>query len=292
MNLKNIVINSLAASLLCGSSLSVLANEFPFKIAVIQNAVGTKDISSGNYNKFINSQPNDDTIEGAFERNMNLCAAYINTAKFQCIFVDLRGYGLSKHILGEYTCNEASNDIKNLIQNLQLQNIHIVAHSMSTMIAQKLALLAKESISTLILITPIFASGIKLSISQEKKLLEQMSKKEGSIEEIVLSASKRYNSSWVQNRVNMAYNASIMEARVGYMKMYLSTDFSSEVVNIEIPIRIIIGKHDFPIFAKRSIQKQFSVYKDIEISECQEAGHYPMLECPVYFASELEKFCK
>jgi hypothetical protein len=82
MNLKNIVINSLAASLLCGSSLSVLANEFPFKIAVIQNAVGTKDISSGNYNKFINSQPNDDTIEGAFERNMNLCAAYINTAKY------------------------------------------------------------------------------------------------------------------------------------------------------------------------------------------------------------------
>ena len=82
MNIKKIVINSLVASLLCGSSISALANEFPFKLTVIHNAVGTKDIASGNYNKFINSLPNDNTIEGAFERNMSLCAAYINTKEY------------------------------------------------------------------------------------------------------------------------------------------------------------------------------------------------------------------
>ena len=31
--------------------------------------------------------------------------------------------------------------------------------------------------------------------------------------------------------------------------------------------------------------------KDVEIVECQEAGHYPMIECPVFFASKIEEFC-
>jgi pimeloyl-ACP methyl ester carboxylesterase len=31
---------------------------------------------------------------------------------------------------------------------------------------------------------------------------------------------------------------------------------------------------------------------DLEIVECQKARHYPMLECPVFFASKLEEFCK
>ena len=74
--------------------------------------------------------------------------------------------------------------------------------------------------------------------------------------------------------------------------MYLETDFSDEAQNINIPIKIIVGKYDFPIFGLKSVTKLFtSYYSDLEIIECQEAGHYPMLECPVYFASKIEELC-
>jgi len=120
-----------------------------------------------------------------------------------------------------------------------------------------------------------------------------MNKNKNKIEEIVYSASKRHNKIWAKSRIKMAYEASTLNARIGYMKMYLETDFSDDVENIKIPIKIIVGKYDFPIFALKSVTKLFShFYNDLEILECQEAGHYPMIECPVYFASKIEEFCK
>jgi len=216
---------------------------------------------------------------------------YLDTEKFTFIFVDLRGYGMSFNIEGEYSCEEASTDVKNLITTLEFKNVHLVAHSMSTMIAQKIALI-DDRISQLILITPIPASGVKLPEIAEKSLLKDMAKNESKVEEIVYSASKRYNDTWAKYRIKMGYEASTVEARVGYMKMYMHTDFSDETDAIKIPIKIIVGKHDFPIFGLKLVTKLFThYYDDVEIIECQEAGHYPMIECPVYFASKVEEFC-
>lgn len=216
---------------------------------------------------------------------------YLDTEKFTFIFVDLRGYGLSKEIGGEYSCEEASSDVKNLITHLNINEVIIVAHSMSTMIAQKIALIDVR-VSKLILITPIPASGVKLPKIVENSLLKDMKKNESKIEEIVYSASKRHNETWAKNRIKMAYEASTVEARVGYMKMYMHSDFSDEVNDIRIPIKIIVGKYDFPIFGLALVTKVFThYYDDVEIVECHEAGHYPMLECPVYFASKIEEFC-
>jgi len=90
----------------------------------------------------------------------------------------------------------------------------------------------------------------------------------------------------------MGYEASTVDARVGYMKMYMHTDFSDEVKDINIPIKIIVGKNDLPIFGLKLVTKLFThYYNNVEIIECQEAGHYPMIECPVYFASKMEEFC-
>ena len=216
---------------------------------------------------------------------------YLDIENFTFVFVDLRGYGLSKDIDGEYSCIEAAKDIKNLIDFLDFDEVTIVAHSMSTMIAQKIALIDNR-VSQLILTTPIPPSGIKLSKLAEDKLIHEMRENKNKIEEIVYSSSKRYNKTWAKNRIEMAYEASSLKARVGYMKMYLETDFSHEVKDINIPIKIIVGKYDFPIFSLKSVTKEFSYYyNDLEIIECQEAGHYPMLECPVYFATKIEEFC-
>jgi len=177
---------------------------------------------------------------------------YLDTEKFTFVFVDLRGYGLSKDISGEYSCEEASNDVKNLITHLGFDELIIVAHSMSTMIAQKIALIDTR-VSKLILITPIPASGVKLPEIAENALLKDMAKNESKVEEIVYSASKRHNDTWAKYRIKMGYESSTVEARVGYMKMYMHTDFSDETDAIKIPIKIIVGKHDFPIFGLKLV---------------------------------------
>ena len=224
-------------------------------------------------------------------RNYESIYPFLDLKNFTYIFVDLRGYGLSKEITGSYTCEEASNDLKNLILHLNLEKVIILAHSMSTMIAQKLALIDSEHISKLILITPISPAGIKIPSASSTKLLNDMKNDDGNIEDIVISASKRYNQAWRDYRIDIAYSSSILEARVGYMNMYLSTDFLELAKEINIPIKIIVGKYDFQIFALKTVNRIFSsIYKDLEIIECSEAGHYPMIECPAYFASRVEEF--
>jgi len=225
-------------------------------------------------------------------RNYDPILPYIDTTNFTYIFVDHRGYGLSKDIQGEYTCEEAATDIKNLITKLNLTEVSLLGHSMSTMIAQKVALI-DDRIKQLILITPITAAGIKMKPQAQDKLIASMKKNENLIEYVVESASIRYNQPWKDYRIKMAYEASTLEARTGYMTMYLTTNFIDEVKNINIPIKIMVGHHDLPAFHKNNIKKQFeNYYNDFEILECMEAGHYPMIECPVYFTSEVEKFCK
>ena len=212
---------------------------------------------------------------------------YLDTKTFTYYFVDHRGYGLSKDMMGEYSCEEAAKDVIHLMDKLKLNNVNLLAHSMSTMIAQKVALLDKR-ITQLILITPLSAAGIKMKPQAQAKLLEKMKQNKTLIEEVVNSACKRYNEIWREYRIQMAYNASTLEARTGYMSMYLTTDFMDEIPNLTIPIKIMVGHHDLPAFNKLTIKKQFESYKDVEIFECMEAGHYPMIECPPYFVSTIE----
>ena len=226
--------------------------------------------------------------------NYKACLNYFDENLFSCFMVDLRGYGESKNILGKYNLEEAKNDIINLVSFLKLENYILVAHSMSTMIAQHIASVDKR-MEKIILITPISYLGVKSTLKAKENLLSQMKKNSGKIEEIVEQSSKRYNLIWKKYRVNLAYNCSLLEARISYMDMYLNIDFESignNKLKINIPIKIITGKHDFSVFSKIEVSKYFQEFNDVEILEFEEAGHYPMIECPVYFASKIESWCK
>ena len=207
--------------------------------------------------------------------------------------VDLRGYGLSKNILGKYNLDEAVNDVINLVTNLKLTDYVLVAHSMSSMIAQHITSKDKR-VKKLILLTPISYKGVKSTQKAKDNLLTQMEKNSGKIEDIVEQSSKRYNQTWRDYRINLAYNSSLLEARISYMNMYLNVDYENnfEKLEIDVPIKIITGKYDFPVFSKNEVEKYFQEFKDVEIIEFEEAGHYPMIECPVLFASKIEFWAK
>ena len=72
---------------------------------------------------------------------------------------------------------------------------------------------------------------------------------------------------------------------MGTNKPVKITDAKSGIIRRLIDVR--------PSGNKLHIKKLFEpYYNDFEIIECMEAGHYPMIECPVYFATEIENFCK
>ncbi|RBQ29717.1 alpha/beta fold hydrolase [Aliarcobacter vitoriensis] len=222
--------------------------------------------------------------------NYDSIIPFLDKENFSCYFVDLRGYGLSKNILGIYNLDEAVKDVINLISHLKIESYNLVAHSMSTMIAQHIS--SKDNrAKQLILITPISYKGVKSTQKAKENLLSQMRKDSKKIEEIVEQSSIRYNQTWKNYRINLALNCSILEARLGYMNMYLNINFEEDnKIDINIPIKILTGKYDFPVFSKNEVAKYFQKFNNVEIIEVEESGHYPMIECPVFFASKIESW--
>jgi pimeloyl-ACP methyl ester carboxylesterase len=66
--------------------------------------------------------------------NYENCLIYFDKNLFTILMVDLRGYGLSKNILGKYNLDEAVNDVINLVTNLKLTDYVLVAHSISSIL--------------------------------------------------------------------------------------------------------------------------------------------------------------
>lgn len=223
--------------------------------------------------------------------NYDATIPYLNIEDFTYYFIDFRGYGLSKSIEGNFDLEEMTNDVKTLIQDENLVEVNLVGHSMSSLVVQKLSLDLKDKIKIQVLVTPIPPTGIKMKEEAKQKLLDNVKNERGVVDQVVEGASKRYNSVWKDYRKDVGNNCSTTKAKLGYMNMYLSNDFSSEIKGLETPTRVIVGKYDLPAFHKNSVQKELiKYYPNFEIIECQEAGHYPMIECPVYFANKLEQF--
>ena len=83
------------------------------------------------------------------------------------------------------------------------------------------------------------------------------------------------------------------EGVMTYCKVYLNENFlstSNTQISLNIPIKIITGSYDFPVFSSAEVKKYFEQFDDVEIVEFKEAGHYPMIESPVLFASKIESW--
>ncbi|EQD56334.1 alpha/beta hydrolase fold protein, partial [mine drainage metagenome] len=78
------------------------------------------------------------------------------------ILVDLRGYGRSRPATGQYTVDEAANDLIELTDALQVPAARWIGHSMGGLIIQKVAQFAPKKVTRLVGIAPVPLSGIAL----------------------------------------------------------------------------------------------------------------------------------
>ena len=88
---------------------------------------------------------------------------FFDIKHFTYAFCEVRGYGESRHLLGEYTPQEAASDVIELADNLGWKEFHIVGHSMSGMLAQRIVLDGGIRVKSAILNTPVAASGLSFT---------------------------------------------------------------------------------------------------------------------------------
>ena len=119
---------------------------------------------------------------------------YLDPERFTFVFMDLRGYGDAKELSGKYSLQEVIDDAIQAANSLQWTTFHVMGHSMSGMVAQKLALDYPTRIKSIIGITPVPPSGARRT-PELITFLEgaALDKNAGALECIHVLTNRRYS---------------------------------------------------------------------------------------------------
>lgn len=221
----------------------------------------------------------------------DLLLPFLDTEKFAYLFIDLRGYGRSKEMRGKYTVEEASADALKLINSLSWDKFHVIGHSMSGMIAQKIALDNFSRVKSVVAITPVPACGSP----GPKELMDflesaALNNDDNAIQCVNMLTSHRYSNLFAKNMIHYWRACSTSDARIGYLHMFANTDFSSAAKGLKTPMLVIFGEHDMEGSEVLMRNTFLQWYPNAQLECCKCSGHYPILETPVYLASIIEKF--
>ena len=216
---------------------------------------------------------------------------FLDRQSFTYVFVDLRGYGESKNIAGEHTAAEASADIIALADKLGWDRFHIVGHSMTGMVVQRVAIDAGDRIKSVVAVSPVAASGLPVDDKTWNFFVDVVDNPESTSAGIGLLTGNKLSQSWVDYKVGRAMSTSTAEARRDYLDMFVKTDFSDESKGIKTPFLLLLGANDLPAFTPDGVSETFMQwYPNAQIELITDTGHYSMQETPALFVSLLESF--
>ena len=224
---------------------------------------------------------------------------FLDVNQFTFAFVDLRGYGLSKNIPGDCTLDEAVSDIRGLVEFLGWTAFDIISHSMSALIAQRLAIEFCEQkasntsqIRRIVAITPVPACGNPAPESVISFLEDAALGNEISARQIIqFMTGYQQPSEFVDKKVKQWFETSIPEARAAYLKMFSEIDFSERAKGDLTPFLVIVGSNDAEGYSESVMQQTFMKwYPNAQLSVLQGSGHYPMQEQPLKLAQIIQRY--
>ncbi|MGD1875879.1 MAG: alpha/beta fold hydrolase [Kiloniellaceae bacterium] len=221
--------------------------------------------------------------------NYDPARPYLDTAAFTFAFVDLRGYGDSMDIPGAFNENEAAGDVIHLANELGWDRFHIIGHSMTGMVVQRVAANAPLRVVSVIATTPVSAAGMQTDADTYGFLEGAAKDPEVMAQAIQALTGKRLSALWADFKVQRALARSTEAARLGYLEMFDKSDFHADVQGLKMPVTVILGQNDLPFFQPDYIAGTFGKwYADLTVVVSPNAGHYPMQETPVFYASVVD----
>jgi pimeloyl-ACP methyl ester carboxylesterase len=210
---------------------------------------------------------------------------------FTYVFVDLRGYGQSIDLKGEFTVEEIAADCLMLADRLGWPQFHIVGHSMTGMITQRVAADAPSRIISAIAVCPVSAAGNRLS-PEAMAFFASTIEDDGALRRLLGFVCAGLSDAWAESKVRQNRATVSAACRRPYLDMLVTADFVDDVRGLETPYLVVVGDRD-PGLDAAAMQRTFLAWHpNAELHVIPNCGHYPMQECPPYFAALIEDFLK
>lgn len=224
-------------------------------------------------------------------QSWNTTIPFLNLVEYSYAFMDVRGYGASKNIKGDFNSNEIANDVFNLADDLGWKEFNLIGHSMCGLAAQKTALIDNHNrIKKIVLVTPVSAGGFLADDDTIQFLKSIPQNEEVAAIGYGVFTSNRLSDNWKMTRAKRHVEVTDKDAQLAYINMWTKENFLDDMKNIAKPFLVLAGQYDHPQF-KLNVQKiVFDHFQNIEFIEIENAGHFPMQETPIFLATTIENF--
>ena len=216
--------------------------------------------------------------------------------KYQVLAYDVRGHGQSKCSDGDYSADLLANDLKALLDNLNIQKPIVCGLSMGGLIAQMFAVRYPAQLSALI----IADSAVKfMGLTPQEKLLRVLYPK---------FAAKFLIRNFKRQFVNLFFcffkgmnpeakdffrNAMLEFKEEEFLKLFdcfYDFDLTAELSKITVPTLIIVGEREKLGFPQA--EKMHELIEHSNIVKIPDAFHITNLENPELFNRAVEEFFK
>lgn len=215
---------------------------------------------------------------------------YLDTNAFTYIFLNYRGYGFSRELEGEYTMEEIAGDAISILDELGIEQCHLIGHSMGGMAIQRIAIEAPERVKSMIALTPVPASGVPFDDEGWALFEGATANDENRFGIIDFTTGNRLGQAWVNYMVACSRAQTTEAAFAAYLVAWAKSDFASEVKGVDVPVKVLVGEHD-PALNEDFMQQTFMEwYPNASLQVLPNCGHYPMQETPVWLASTIESY--
>ncbi|MCG7300553.1 alpha/beta hydrolase [Brevibacterium ravenspurgense] len=215
---------------------------------------------------------------------------YLDTENFSWIFLDYRGYGSRIDETGEYSLDEISADVCQVIDALEQEKITLLGHSMGGIFIQRVMLDCVKRIDSLIGISPVPPSGTPLP-PELRQVFESAGGDADSRRTIIdMTTGNQLTPQFLDLLVSECMQKSQPEAVSAYFYQWADGDVSAELGVQTRPFKAIVGRND-PAVGEDTVRATYSPYwENLDVEVIESAGHYSMFETPALLAARVIDF--